>query len=66
MLMQGPSHDIPGDFIIDLLQVKEDHMQVFLLFHVSLYKLPYKKIVSIIDLPEHKTKLVFSDVGHSL
>jgi hypothetical protein len=65
MLLQDPSHNIPGHFVIGLLQINENHMQVFILYHVSLHKLSYQENRLHGRSTWYKTKLVFSDVDYS-
>jgi hypothetical protein len=64
VLLQDPQHDIPPHFVIGFFQVNEDQMNVFLLFPVSLHKLPYQENCLNSQSPWHKTKLVFGDIGH--
>jgi hypothetical protein len=54
VLLQDPPHDIPRHFVIGLLQVNKDHMQVFLLLLTSPISCLIKKIASIVDLPDIK------------
>jgi hypothetical protein len=50
VLLQSPPHDIPRHFVIGLLHVNKDHMQVFFCsLHFSISCL-IKKIASIVDL----------------
>jgi hypothetical protein len=63
--LQGPLHDISSQFVIGLLQVNEDYMHIFLLFHVPLYKLSSQKNGIHSQSLGDKTKLVFSDIGQS-
>ena len=41
VLLQGPLHDISQYFIIRLLEVNKDHVQVLLLLPITLYQLSY-------------------------
>ena len=50
VLLQGPPHDISRYFIICLLKVNEDHVQVLLLPILSI-NCRIKKITSMVDLP---------------
>jgi hypothetical protein len=65
VLLQSPLHDSPRHFVIGRLHVNEESMHVFLLFLVSQHKLSYQENRLHSQSPGHKTKLVFSDVGHS-
>ena len=41
VLLQSPPHDISRYFVICLLKVNEDHVQVLLLLSISLHQLSY-------------------------
>jgi hypothetical protein len=64
VLLQDPPHDIPRHFVIGLLQVNKDHMQVFLLLpptcNISLLKSYYVFLCSALSVLETRFILVIS------
>src|SRR6187551_254413 len=65
VLLQSPPHDISWYFIICLLEVNKDHVQVLLLLPMSLHELSYYKNRLHGRPSRHEPKLVLGHTCHS-